>query len=361
MTSALITMLSLALCSAVARGGDEAAYATALDAIDQLQEDGETEAARALAEWIAAQPDAGSAGERSAAFVDATPDRASNTWPKVRLIAWEAAYGSFTLGGGTGFGYFFDDAPAAYPALALAGGAIGTTGAVFLSRRADFHTGHVHALVGTQQLVTANALALAALAEDEKASGWGIIGGGVLGTGLGVAWALSEPDPVRTLGFHSGALWGFGLATLATGYAYKFDALEEKVPLVMAGGADLGAGIGYLLPVLLPVRADHIRMANAGGFIGAGVTFAFINLTSNIIWYTPHSVAAIVGGAGLAGGALGVALAERMNTPRLPVAAGMFEAHGATVRLALPVPRAFPVPGQPGDVAWGVNLVDQQF
>ncbi|MCK6504102.1 hypothetical protein L6R53_11990 [Myxococcota bacterium] len=335
-------------------------YALALDVAQELRREGDRPAAHALSTWIAAQPDAEAFSAPATDLATRSAPRAVDTWPKVRLIGFQAAAGATVLGAGPALLELFDDAGGLYFATALVGGAAGTVGGIALARHDDFHTGRVHALVATQELVTFNLVAAGALAEDEHVTGAALLGGAALGTGLGAAWALSDPDPVRTLGLHSGAFWGFGLTTCAMAYTYSFDRLEDRVPLVMAGGADLGAGLGYALTSVLPVSAQQVRGVNAGGAIGAGAAYGFAAMTSRLIWYTPHSVAAIVGGAGLAGGVVGGVLATRFDgAGGLPVSTALLSTQGRRVHLSVPVPRSFPVPGEPDAVAWGLDLVNQ--
>ncbi|NOY25911.1 MAG: hypothetical protein GXP62_08575, partial [Oligoflexia bacterium] len=221
-----------------------------------------------------------------------------------------------------------------------------------------------------QQLLTLSAMALAVPAHDPQVSVAAMLGGAALGTAVGVGWASSDPDPVRALGLHSGAYWGFGLTSLTMAYTYAFGTLDDdRIPQVMLAGADLGAAIGYGLPALLPVSQDQISMANAGGFVGAGAAFGFVALTSRIIWYPPHAVAAVVGGAGIVGGTLGVVLANRFEqVPEVPVAASLIHTRrvrGAPgrprVQLAVPVPRVFVLPDASDRVAVGIDLVNQAF
>lgn len=335
-------------------------FGLALDVAQELRREGDRPAAQALSTWIAAQPDAGAFAAPAAALAERSSPRAVDTWPKVRLIGFQAAAGAAVFSAGPALLEVFDDAGGLYFATALVGGAAGTAGGIALARHDDFHPGRVHALVATQELVTFNLVSVAALSDDEHVTGAALLGGAALGTGLGTAWALSDPDPVRTLGLHSGAFWGFGLTTCAMAYTYSFDRLEDRVPLVMAGGADLGAGLGYALTSVLPVTAQQVRGVNAGGFIGAGAAYGFAAMTSRLIWYTPHSVAAIVGGAGLAGGVVGGVLATRFDgAGGLPVSSALLSTRGRRVHLSMPLPRTFPVPGEPDAVAWGVDLVNQ--
>lgn len=335
-------------------------FGLTLDVAETLRREGERDAAHALADWVAVQPDAGLDADRARELGLRAAPRSGETWPKVRLIGLQAGFGATVFGAGPALLELFPERPGLYFGTALLGGAAGTTGAILLARREDFQVGQVHALIASQELVTFNLMALAAQAEDERTTGAALIGGAAIGTGLGLAWALNDPDPARALGLQSGAFWGTGLAAVGLGYTYSFDRLDERVPLALAGGADLGAGLGYALTALLPVTPHHVQMINAGGVIGAGAALGFTSMTANLIWYTPHSVAAAIGGAGLAGGALGAVLATRFEQAEgLPMTGSLLHKDGRHLRLSVPTPRAFAVPGEPDAVAWGFDLVNQ--
>lgn len=282
-------------------------------------------------------------------------------WPKVRLIGQEAAFGAFVIGGGAGFASDGNIDGAGLAALTLLGGAAGTTGGILVARRPGFDTAELHALLGLQELFTFNGVMVGLQTDDERDVGLGILGGAALGSGLGLAWALHDPEPTQALALHSGAFWGLGLTAVGLSYAYAWEGGEPGVFLVLAGGADLGAALGFGLASALPLTENQLRMANAGGFLGAGGALLFVQSSAQIIWYSPHSVAAIVGGAGLVGGTLGLVIATRFDAPRVPVAGSLLQAEGGRVHLALPLPRPMAVPGSRDQTGWGFLLIDQGF
>lgn len=337
-------------------------YDPVLDLAEQLARDGDPQAASALAHWVQAQPATPADQDRAQQLSLQHQHRRDTTSAKVRLVIHEAAFGAFVGGAGPAL-VDDDDNGALYFTSALLGAAGGTVGAIALSRREDFGPAQVHALVAPQQLLTFTGAALGATSGETEPVGLGIMAGAAAGTGFGLLWALNDPDPSVALATHSGAFWGLGLTVVGISYGYGWDGIDaDDRPLALAGGADLGAVLGFGLASALPVTEDQLRMANVGGLVGAGGAFLFTQSSNRIIWYTPHSVAAIVGGAGLVGGAVGVVVASQLErAPALPVGSSALEARGGRVRISVPLPRPMAVPGTRDAPGWGLFLVDQEF
>ncbi len=325
----------------------------------RLRHEGDLDSARALARLAAA----GAPGEQAAIDDLLQPRRNSleQTSATVRLVLAETAVGAATLGSlTTAVDYGGESAPLDI-GLALAGGAAGATGGFLLARREDFGAAHLHALVGPQSLGLLAGGVLGSQVTDGDNPFGGMIGGSLVGTGAGLAWALSGPDHAEALAFHSGAYWGLGLSALGLSYGYGFDQLESPELVLAAGSAGM-AGIGLASAHLLKMRPGQIRAINTGGATAALATGGFVWMTSRIIWYTPHGVAAIVGGSSLVGGALGFAL-DGAVAPQLGSSpnGALLHLEGGRLGLGLPMPRAIPLPQDPSRFVLGLSLIDQSI
>jgi hypothetical protein len=145
-------------------------------------------------------------------------------------------------------------------------------------------------------------------------------------------------------------------------WAYGWEELEEDAALVMLAGADLGTAAGFCVGHFLRPSREQILMANVGGLTGAAAAYVFAWTTSEVIWYAPHTVVAVVGVSSLAGATLGVVLATRMShlpaAEELPVGTALLSGTPDRLHLALPVPTATATPQGP---ALGVQLADVRF
>lgn len=325
----------------------------------RLRHEGQLDSARVVARQAAAS----APGEQAAIDDLLEPRRNSleQTSATTRLVLAETAIGAATLGSLTTALDLGGESPPLDLSLALAGGAAGATGGLLLARREDFGPAHLHALVGPQSLGMLVGGVLGSQLTDGDTPFGGMIGGSLVGTGAGLAWALSGPDHAEALAFHSGAFWGLGLSALGVSYGYGFDQLESPELILAAGSAGL-AGIGLGSAHLLKMRPNQIRAINTGGATAALATGGFVWMTSKIIWYTPHGVAAIVGSSSLVGGALGFALDGSVD-PKLGTSrsGALLHVEGGRLGLGLPMPRAIPLPEDPTRFVLGLSLIEQSI
>lgn len=324
----------------------------------RLRHEGDLDSARVVARRAAAR----APGEQAAIADLLEPRRNSleQTSATVRLVLAETAVGAATLGSLTTALDIDGESPPLDIGLALAGGAVGATGGFLLARREDFGPAHLHALVGPQSL----GMLVGGTVSGDRLDGDpfpGLILGSLAGTGAGLAWALSGPDHADALGFHSGAYWGLGLSALGLSYGYGFDQLEHPELVLAAGSAGM-AGVGLASAHLLKMRPGQIRAINTGGATAALASGGFVWMTAKIIWYTPHSVAAIVGGSSLVGGALGLAL-DGAVAPQIgsSPSGALLHLEGGRLGLGLPIPRAIPLPHDPSRFVLGLSLIDQSI
>lgn len=343
-------------------------YGPTLGLAAGLSQDGDPDSARALAEWVALRPDAGPAADQARALQLGIKDGSGKVGPTIRLVAAQAAAGAWLLGPNQAYAELYGDHEATYFAGALVGGAAGVAGGLLLARQPDFGPAHVSAIVGPQVLLGFNGAVIGSRLRPDAwgAAPAGILVGGLAGTGLGVAWNLAGPDPAVTLGLESGAAWGLGLTVAGLSWSYAWDRVDyDDVPVVLVVATDIGAAVGVAATALLPIDRGQLTYLNAGGALGAGLAYAFARTTSGVVWYAPHDVAALVGGAGVVGGALGFVLATRLDrVPALPVGQALLRVEDGRPAFALPMPRVALVDGQPGvDGRLGlqVALVDQAF
>lgn len=332
---------------------------TALILAADLRADGDHDAARDVLHWVLDQQltaDVRTAAALQLARLPAPEDSGHDVGPTVRLVAWQAAMGAYLLGPNLLINEPLGYAGDPYVALSMIGGGLGAGSALLLAKHHGVDSAAASTIIGVEQLGLLNGAVLGyALTGDSSLSripGGMMFGAGV-GAGVGALWTLQDPDPAASLGMQWGAYWGTGLGFAVMAYTYAFDELHEDSIYPMALAANLGALGGWTLTRGLGLSRHDVRMFNAGALVGGLGAFGFAWITSNIVWYTEHGVAAFVTGATVAGGLTGVALNRWLITPP---AERLFGRRLAS--FSLPTPTLVPYDGR---AIPGVLLTEVQF
>ncbi len=333
-----------------------------LQAAWALQARGEPEAARDLLEWLLQQQQEPSARQRAVSMLAELPPSREEVLAAVRFAAWQGSLGAFLLGPNLAVAGALGPAEAPYFVSSLLGGGLGMGSALYLSSGLGVDEAGATIIAASQQLGGFNGAALGyTLAPDWPWVGLpaGITLGVAAGSVAGYLRASRGADRDLSLALQSGAFWGLGLGLSALTFTYGWERLQggSLLPLVLA--CDIGAAGGWALARATGATREDLRLWNLGGALGAFSAYGFAWLTSRVIWYTPHGVAAFITVSGLAGAALAILLPRRLGRPRsVPVANALISGQRGELALSLPAPTALP---SAGGVQLGMSLVDYRF
>ncbi len=336
-----------------------AAWYPVLELSSDLRAAGDVDGARATLDWLLAQPEAAPLHPRATAVLDDLPWGRERTRAAVRLALWQGALGLAVLGPTMAVNEWYGEADALYPLGALAGAGLGASTALLAARSPDFGPASATSIIAAQQILTFDgALVLASLGRDtDESMPFGILAGAGAGTAVGWWLASRDPDPAVAAAVQSGAWWGLGLAVAGLAYTYAWDDDDSDPTTALLVAVNGGAVGGYALARYGGLSHAQVRMANIGALLGAASTYSFAYYTSEVIWYTPHQVAAIVALSGVAGGVAGALLADRIDRD-VPAGTALLSGRDGSLSATLPLPTPRPTPE---GLAWDVSLVDYRF
>ncbi len=345
MLAALLLSI-LFLCAARAEAASPSVAAPSVGSHEQvlaaalaLAAAGRTDSARLSLQWLLEQEITPDLQRRAERELTTLPRSLRNLRPAMELAVWQSALGAYLLGPHLArLSYDPSRSAAPYFAGAAAGALAGTGSAIWLSAGTGLDQGRSTTIMTAQQLGGFNGAAIGWLVHDGDVP-WaaGLLVGVGIGTAGGYLLALSDPDPGLALAAQSGMVWGLGLG-LAT--AVVLERWDRQLMLCLLVCSDLGVAVAFSLARWRGASRQQVWMADLGGLLGTGSGLLVVGFLYGVA-DTGHRVNAIIVTAmGLAGGATGALLAERLARARkLPVATALLSGRFGRARLGLPLPR----------------------
>ena len=329
-------------------------WGSALQAIADLRDEGQTDAARATVDLLL-QQDLDPADRQRALDLQAglplTRDQSSAI---VLLAAGQTAVFGYLLGPHlAGLTYDPNRSATPYYLGALGGVALGAGGAIAFGLRPGFDAAQAQTVLSTEVLGGATGAVLGLVLDpyDRLGTPWGMLGGAIAGAAGGHLLATLEPSGRDVLAGQSGAVWGTGLALTGVLFLERFNEPQQvAVPLVV--GADAGAALGVLVARRLDLSQGQIAWADLGLTLGSGTGLLVMGIIASDRDVSWQQGTVLVGAGGLTGGLLAGFLADPdRRGPRVPVATAALSGRPGDLRLALPVPRL-----APGDDGLDLNI-----
>lgn len=317
----------------------------ALQAVRDLRDAGQTDAARATVDLLLRQDLAPADRQRALDLQAALPVTRDQSSAIVLLAAGQTAIFGYLLGPHlASLTYDPNRSATPYYLGALGGAAVGAGSAVVYGLRPGFDAAQAQTVLSAEVLGGASGAVLGLVLDpyDRLGAPWGTLGGVVAGAAGGHLLATLEPSARDVLAGQSGAVWGAGLALTGVLYLERFDEPEQvAVPLVV--GADAGAALGVLVARRLDLSQGQIAWADLGLTLGSGtglLVMGIIASNQDVSW---QQGTALVAAGGLTGGLLGGFLADPdRRGPRAPFASAALSGRPGDLRLAVPVPRLSP-------------------
>ncbi|MBW2254010.1 MAG: hypothetical protein JRI25_05360 [Deltaproteobacteria bacterium] len=206
--------------------------------------------------------------------------------------------------------------PAVYLSMGLVGLGAGIGLPLAITHRHPVSVGQAMLIYSGESIGGWNGVFLAAAIDgvDDVQTAFALVTGGIVLGGLaGVGSAIAlHPSAGQVAMFRSGFTWGMyfgGISFLAAGAG---DA--TSIFLRLGSFSDLGAVVGAVAAVMVPIGRSHMNVINLSGYAGAlafsmvyGIIALAAESTSEGAWFTVLSTGAV------AGLATGIAVSRKMD------------------------------------------------